>query len=46
MNKILIREYKKLIKQGYDSLSIYFLLRKIDDKLTLKKYSDYENNKN
>lgn len=44
MNKILIREYKKLLKEGYDSLSIYFALRKIDDRLTLKKYLKYENN--
>ncbi len=43
MNKILVKEYKKLIKQGYDSLSIYFLLKKIDDRLTLKKYLNYEN---
>lgn len=43
MNKILIREYKKLIKQDYDSLTIYFQLKKIDDKLTLKKYLEYEN---
>lgn len=45
MNKILIKEYKKFIKQGYDSLSIYSLLKKVDDKLTLKKYSKYENSK-
>lgn len=44
MNKILIREYKKLLKEGYDSLSIYFTLRKIDDRLTLKEYSEYEIN--
>lgn len=47
MNKILTKEYKRLLKQGYDSLSIYFMLRKIDDKLTLKEYSNYEKtNKN
>lgn len=43
MNRVLIREYKKLIKQGYDSLMIYILLRKIDDKLTIKKYMAYKN---
>ena len=43
MNKVLVKEYKKLIKdKTNDSLSIYFKLRKIDDKLTLRKYIEYE----
>lgn len=43
MNKILIKEYKKLIKNDIeDSLSIYFKLKGIDEKLNLKKYSEYE----
>ena len=44
MNKVLIKKYKNLIKDNTnDSLTVYCKLRKIDDKLTLRKYVEYEN---
>ncbi len=36
--KVLKKEYKRLKKTGLDDLSIYFELKKIDDKLTITKF--------
>ena len=39
MNKIIRKEYKKLIKiNSLDKLEVYSLLKKLDDKLTLNDY--------
>ncbi len=46
MNKILIREYKKLKKLYTDRLIIYTELRKIDDGLTIKEFMNYETKRN
>jgi len=41
MNKILIKEYKRLKKLGVHDLEIYQSLKKIDDNLTYIKFAIY-----
>ena len=39
MNKIILKEYKRLIKiKTLDKIEIHFLLKKLDDTITLDDY--------